>query len=132
MNSNGFIGDCSLSGAHKKDSFESTLAAAGDKYKLAGEPVEIAPGIWKIEYQVQKQLSGNRPVPGEYNAQLYEKTIYDPNVYSDAEMARLGAKAADQAIFPDGKREIDVIVEGRTFRVYKDNAGKITNAAIVG
>ena len=82
-----------------------------------------------IRYQVPaKDRAGN--IVG-YRAEVLEKTVYDPKVYSDKKILELGQQAAKdgyQAAMAAGKREYMAMADGMKFQVYLDrNTGTVTN-----
>lgn len=63
--------------------------------------------------------------------QFIKKTIYDPGVFPDAEVARMASEATARAVFPPGDRTVLVIVDGRKFTVTRNiQTGVVQNAFI--
>ncbi|WNO04236.1 DUF637 domain-containing protein [Rhodoferax mekongensis] len=75
-----------ITGGHNMDNFNSTLQANGGQ--VIGTPVEVAPGIYQVEYRLPGTTGKN---------QL--KTVYDTARYSDQQMASMANDAASQAIY---------------------------------
>lgn len=100
-----------ISGGHNMDNFQAALATAGGS--LIGKPVEIAPGIFEVQYQ----LPGGRVQP---------KTVYDPAKYSDAQMANMASEAAAKAIIQwgtNGNPKQIVEINGVSFYIPISNRG---------
>nr|WP_228128036.1 VENN motif pre-toxin domain-containing protein [Acinetobacter bohemicus] len=94
-----------ISGGHNADNFYEILNANGGK--LVGQPTQISKGIIEVKYQLP-------------NGRIQPKTIYDPKVYNDAQMASMANQAAAKAIVNygvNGKAQQNVVVNGITFRV---------------
>ncbi len=94
-----------ISGGHNSDNFMSALNNAGG---TVTSKVEIAPGIYQLEYQL----------PGA--AKAYPKTVYDPNLYSDATMADMANMAANKGLIQyqlTGNTLQKVVVNGVEFTV---------------
>jgi hypothetical protein len=73
-----------ISGGHNMANFESTLVGAGGTMVAK---TEIAPGVYEISYQLPKGA----------NRTPETKTVYDPAVYSDAQMNGMASEAAARA-----------------------------------
>ncbi len=94
-----------ISGGHNSDNFYEILNANGGK--VVGQPTQISEGIIEVKYQLP-------------NGKIQPKTIYDPKVYSDAQMANMANQAAAKAIVnygASGKTQQNVVINGITFRV---------------
>lgn len=75
--------------------------------KVIGNPTQVSKGITDIKYQLP-------------NGRVETKTVYDPKVYSDKQMATMANEAASKAIVNygvNGNKIQHVIVNGITFRV---------------
>lgn len=72
-----------ISGGHNADNFYEILNT--NHGKIVGKPTQIANGITDVKYQLP-------------NGRIETKTIYDPKVYSDAQMATMANQAAAKAI----------------------------------
>ena len=64
--------------------FDAVLASAGGQVTAK---VEVAPGIYEIEYKLPKGMNRDPEI----------KTVYDPKVYSDAQMTSMASEAAARA-----------------------------------
>ncbi len=94
-----------ISGGHNSDNFYEILNANGGK--VVGQPTQISEGIIEVKYQLP-------------NDKIQPKTIYDPKVYSDAQMANMANQAAAKAIVnygASGKTQQNVVINGITFKV---------------
>ncbi|MDO7467526.1 VENN motif pre-toxin domain-containing protein [Acinetobacter baumannii] len=94
-----------ISGGHNVDNFYEILNA--NNGKVVGEPIQISKGITDIKYQLP-------------NGRVETKTVYDPKVYSDAQMATMANQAAAKAIRNygvTGETKQVVTINGITFRV---------------
>lgn len=76
-----------ITGGHNMDNFNSTLQANGGQ--VIGTPVEVAPGIYQVEYRL----------PGTKAGDTYVKTVYDTAKYSDQQMATMANDAVSRAIY---------------------------------
>ncbi len=116
-------------GAHSLPAFEQTALQLG--IRIEGRR-QVAPGVEHIRYRVPKLDRAMNPVPGEYAAEVYQKTVYDPAVYSDNQVAALGAEAARKAQFTgSAQTETTVSVGTLYFRVYRNlETGEVTNAHV--
>ena len=94
-----------ISGGHNSDNFYDVLNSNGGK--VIGNPTQVSKGIMDIKYQLP-------------NGRIETKTVYDPKVYSDKQMATMANEAASKAIVNygiNGNKIQHVIVNGITFRV---------------
>ncbi|MDS7694834.1 VENN motif pre-toxin domain-containing protein [Acinetobacter soli] len=94
-----------ISGGHNSDNFYEVLNISGGK--VIGNPTQVSKGIMDIKYQLP-------------NGRVETKTVYDPKVYTDKQMAVMANEAASKAIVNygvDGNKIQHVIVNGITFRV---------------
>ncbi|WP_228270355.1 hemagglutinin repeat-containing protein [Acinetobacter colistiniresistens] len=94
-----------ISGGHNSDNFYDVLNSNGGK--VIGNPTQVSKGITDIKYQLP-------------NGRIETKTVYDPKVYSDKQMAIMANEAASKAILNygvNGNKIQHVIVNGITFRV---------------
>ncbi|WP_020621305.1 hypothetical protein [Deinococcus aquatilis] len=95
-----------VSGAHNMEAFYAAIEQ-GDGQVLTKTPIvdingDVVPGLFEIEYQVPKiQGSGkdaDQPVRVggqiQYKTKTLIKTVYDPAVYTDAQMTILAERAA--------------------------------------
>jgi filamentous hemagglutinin len=76
-----------IAGGHNMDNFNQTLQANGGQ--VIGLPKEVAPGIYQVEYRL----------PGTRQGETKTKTVYDPAMYTDAQMATMANDAAARAIY---------------------------------
>src|SRR5476649_519038 len=75
-----------ISGTHNADVFNQAVSTNG--VKIVGQTPGSVNGITEISYQIPAyDRAGN--VVG-YKANVFTKTVYDPNVFSDQEMLDLG------------------------------------------
>ena len=72
-----------ISGGHNADNFYDVLKSSGGK--VIGNPNQVTKGISDIKYQLP-------------NGRVETKTVYDPKVYSDKQMAMMANEAAAKAI----------------------------------
>ena len=72
-----------ISGGHNSDNFYEVLNSSGGK--VIGNPTQVSKGIMDIKYQLP-------------NGRVETKTVYDPKVYSDKQMAMMANEAAAKAI----------------------------------
>jgi filamentous hemagglutinin len=115
-----------ISGAHNADAFNKAVADNGVKI-LSQEPG--MDGITHVKYQVPaKDRAGN--VIG-YKKEVLENTIYDPKVFSDEKILKLGQQAAASGYkdaIASGSREYTATAGGLKFQVYVDQkTGTVTN-----
>lgn len=123
----GFTQSSGISGAHNATNF---LKAVDDNgAKIVGVTPGSAPGLVTYEYAIpSKDKAGN--LTG-YKSTTLRKTVYDPLLYSDGEVMRLGqmaaAKGYHQAV-GNGVGQYSAEAGGIRFRVYIDKkTGEITN-----
>lgn len=85
-------------------------------------PVE---GISHVEYQIPaKDRAGN--IVG-YKAETFEKTVYDPKIFSDQRMLDLGQQAAMsgyKTAVASGAREYTATAGGVKFQVFLDQKNR--------
>lgn len=101
--------------------------------KILSETPTGTPGITKIKYQIPtKDSAGN--FTGNYKgngSKPFEKTIYDPKIFTDQKMLELGQQAASNGYKQAktwGERAYNATAGGVTFRVYIDQkTGTVTN-----
>ena len=98
-----------IAGGHNIDNFNQALQTNGGQ--VIGKPVEVAPGIYQVEYRL----------PGTVGKNEF-KTVYDPAKYTDAQMASMANEAVGRAIYQwnnsggVGSKEF-VVVNGVKFEV---------------
>lgn len=112
-----------IGGAHSLDEFNA--AATIENIRITNRtPHPTQAGIEKIEYQMPALDSASNPTGG-YKNTIYSKTVYDPNVISDAEMLRLGQEAANEALSRGAltREWTGTASNGMRFRGYLDDAG---------
>lgn len=73
-----------ISGGHNMTNFENTLLGEGGRIVAK---TEIVPGVYEVQYQLPKGL----------NKAPATKTVYDPSIYSDAQMSIMASEAAARA-----------------------------------
>ena len=76
-----------IAGGHNMDNFNQTLQANGGQ--VIGLPKEVAPGIYQVEYRL----------PGTRQGETKTKTVYDPAMYTDTQMATMANDAVGRAIY---------------------------------
>ncbi|MEJ2622442.1 MAG: CdiA family toxin C-terminal domain-containing protein [Candidatus Thiodiazotropha sp.] len=118
-----------IKGAHNQEEFLKAVDNHSNDLVIIDSTSEIE-GVTQYRYGFRKQdRAGN--YTGEVKEYKMPKTVYDPNVFSDEEMYKLGSQAAkkgySQAI-QDGKTVYTSSHNGIDFRVYLDRETKeITN-----
>ena len=88
------------------------------------------PGVSHIKYQIPAMEKGQ--LTSNYKATVFEKTVYDPKIWSDEKVFELSKKAAAQGLINpanNGKYRFSETVEGMKFSIYlnKNNRGIVTN-----
>ncbi|EKQ0500582.1 TPA: contact-dependent inhibition toxin CdiA [Escherichia coli] len=120
-----------ISGAHNADVFNKAVVDNG--VKIISETPTGVRGITQVQYEIPtKDAAGN--TTGNYKgngAKPFEKTIYDPKIFTDEKMLQLGQEAAaigySNAI-KNGLQAYDAKAGGVTFRVYIDQkTGIVSN-----
>lgn len=94
-----------ISGGHNANNFYDILKANGGK--VIGQPTTISKGITDLKYQLP-------------NGRIESKTVYDPKVYSDTQMATMANQAAAVAIRNFGVNGVTkqtITINGIAFRV---------------
>ncbi|HFQ0048020.1 TPA: contact-dependent inhibition toxin CdiA, partial [Escherichia coli] len=108
-----------ISGAHNADVFNKAVVDNG--VKIISETPTGVRGITQVQYEIPtKDAAGN--TTGNYKgngAKPFEKTIYDPKIFTDEKMLQLGQEAAaigySNAI-KNGLQAYDAKAGGVTFR----------------
>lgn len=114
-----------IGGAHNLDEFNA--AASAENIRITNRtPHPSQAGIEKIEYQIPALDAAGNPTGG-YKAKVFEKTVYDPKVISDADMLRLGQEAANEALSRGAltREWTGTASNGMRFRGYLDDAGNV-------
>ena len=97
-----------ISGGHNMNSFDDVLANSGGAIV---SKIEISPGIYDVKYYL----------PGKnYPAGYPTKTLYDPAIYSDAQMGMMARDAAAKGMIQyqvTGVAEQVVVINGVKFYV---------------
>ena len=78
-------------------------------------------GITHIEYQMPAKNSAGNIVG--YKKEIFEKTVYDPKIFTDEKMLDLGQQAAAKgysAAVASGAREYTTTSGGVKFQVFLD------------
>ncbi|WMY92738.1 CdiA family toxin C-terminal domain-containing protein [Snodgrassella communis] len=127
----GFSQKAGISGGHNADAFHT--AAKQNGVKILSETPTNIPGIIKIEYQIPaKDRTGN--FTGDYKgngSRPFEKTVYDPKIFTDQKILDLGQKAAIKGYtdaMASKSGQTSAIVDGVKFRIYVDKTtGTIRN-----
>ncbi|WP_368668930.1 CdiA family toxin C-terminal domain-containing protein [Pseudomonas sp. Fl5BN2] len=121
----GFTQETGVSGGHNADAFYSLVKDKG--INIVSETPTGVKGITHVEYKVPaKDASGN--FTGGYKgngSKPFEKTIYDPKIFTDQKILELGQQAAASGYktamaTPNGVT--NVAAGGVGFRVYVDKA----------
>jgi filamentous hemagglutinin len=82
-----------FSGRHNMSNFDAALQSAGGTIV---SKVEMAPGIYDVQYQPPKGM----------NREPETKTVYDPEVYSDSQMSSMASEAAARAQINSNQLEL--------------------------
>jgi len=114
----GFSQKRGVSGGHNSDAFDSAVTDKQLKVVNSTEHPSIT-GISHVKYQIpSKDAAGN--ITG-YKNKIYEKTVYDPKVFSDSKILELGQQAAAKGYtnaISKGASQFSSEVGGVKFRVY--------------
>ncbi|CRX47864.1 hemagglutinin/adhesin repeat-containing protein [Yersinia enterocolitica] len=126
-NFDGFSQRKGIHGTHNADAFNQAVSSNG--VKIISRTSGSVNGITHIKYQIPaKDRAGNTV---GYKAEILEKTIYDPKVFSDQKMLMLGQQAAAngyQSARNSGVREYKAISDGVKFQIYLDQqTGSVIN-----
>ncbi|WP_430447530.1 MAG: CdiA family toxin C-terminal domain-containing protein [Pseudomonas piscis] len=123
-----FTQKAGVSGGHNAENFYAVVKEKG--IKIEEEIPTGVKGIIHVEYRIpSKDASGN--FTGSYKgngSKPFEKTIYDPKIFTDQKMLELGQEAAAngyKAAMAAPGGTTSVTVGGVSFRVYVD---KVTGA----
>ncbi|MEZ2686640.1 CdiA family toxin C-terminal domain-containing protein [Proteus vulgaris] len=98
--------------------------------KILSETLTDVKGITHITYQIPtKDRTGK--LDGGYKNEIFEKTVYDPKVFSDQRILDLGQKASAKG-YKEAMNSRDgqatATVDGVSFRIYIDKTtGKVRN-----
>lgn len=131
-----FSQDKGISGGHNRDEFFAEVLKRS--VKIIKVIPSSTPGITTYEYRVPQRNADQTLKRDASGNILYKepsvplrKTVYDPNIFTDAKMFELGRKAAAAGYATakaQGKRMYDATAGGVTFRVYIDEiTGAVTN-----
>ena len=122
----GFTQQAGVKGAHNMKNFDNVVSDKGIRI-VSRRPTGVE-GIYQVEYQIPKLDSELKPVPGEFKAQVFPKTVYDPDVMPDSEMLLLSQIAAGSSAeyVSTGTKAFNSTVGGVDFRVYLRD-GVVTN-----
>lgn len=120
-----------ITGAHNADAFNK--AVADNSVKIVSETPTGVKGITQVKYEIPtKDAAGN--LTGNYKgngSKPFEKTIYDPTIFTDEKMLQLGQQAAASGYtdaIKNGLQAYDAKAGGVTFRVYIDQkTGTVSN-----
>uniref|UniRef100_UPI003075B372 VENN motif pre-toxin domain-containing protein n=1 Tax=Proteus faecis TaxID=2050967 RepID=UPI003075B372 len=120
-----------ISGAHNADVFNKAVVDNG--VKIISETPTGVKGITQVQYEIPtKDAAGN--TTGNYKgngSKPFEKTIYDPKIFTDEKMLQLGQEAAASGYsnaIKNGLQAYDAKAGGVTFRVYIDQkTGIVSN-----
>ncbi|WP_145932024.1 DUF637 domain-containing protein [Yersinia bercovieri] len=123
----GFSQKKGIHGTHNADIFNQAVSANG--VKIINRALGQVRGITHVKYQIPaKDRTGNTV---GYKAEIFEKTIYDPKIFSDEKMLILGQQAAAngyQSAKALGAREYKAESNGVKFQVFLDqNSGAVIN-----
>ena len=115
-------------GGHNENIFKASLESNGGRITSIIENPSM-PGVKSIYYEIPSKDSAGNIVPGVYKTIKDPKTVYDPNILSDQNVAEMSAKAAQKVEFEDQERAAFSTVNGYSFRVYRDlETGNVTNS----
>lgn len=123
----GFTQKRGISGTHNQLEFNKAVELHDIKI-LSQESTSTA-GIYNIKYQIPaKDRAGN--IVG-YKANIFQKTVYNPNIFSDDVMFNYGKQAAKNSYhfaISNKKTQYNSRFKGVNFRIYIDpKTGNISN-----
>ncbi|WP_235820821.1 CdiA family toxin C-terminal domain-containing protein, partial [Flavobacterium covae] len=93
----------------------------GGRIEVINETPSGVTGVKNIEYKtLQADIAGN-PIAGQYvkNGEIHIKTVYDPNVYPEAQMKDLGYRAFKDAMDKNTFNVIDPLTNEVIPRTFK-------------
>ncbi len=112
-----------IKGGHNEQSFNAL--AASDPNINVGTATQVAPGIRSVEYTVTK-------ADGSISS-VRTKTVSDPSVYSDQQIANMSSTAISQAPTPTAGSNLSTTnVNGLEFTVTRDPTGSVNNVFVSG
>lgn len=89
----GFTQSKGIVGGHNSNAFYGKLEEVGGK-EISETAHPTISGIKEVRYEIPKKgKDGNPLVPPEYKVVKTSKTIYDPKIISDKQMAQWGQEA---------------------------------------
>ncbi|MBA3469139.1 MAG: EndoU domain-containing protein, partial [Herpetosiphonaceae bacterium] len=114
-----------ISGAHNKVEWDNHAA---QYYVRKTTPHPTRPGITHVEYSLTELDFAQKPT-GKINNPVFPKTIYDPAIYSDAEIYQWGLEAAAEAY---SRNAFDYTWKGTAsngmeFKGYRNDQNAITS-----
>jgi hypothetical protein len=123
-------------GGHNMHDFYKTLETTGmdpSNLIISKQQHPTFPGLYEVRYKIPSLTYGpdGKLIPsGQFKTIRFPKTVYDPNVYTDAQMIQWGKEAMEEGI--KAKRITGREVEGYSsngmkFRGYINDQGEITN-----
>ncbi|RKH30119.1 CdiA family toxin C-terminal domain-containing protein [Corallococcus sicarius] len=113
-----------IGGAHNLDEF---MKHSSEVNILRTESHPSVSGVKKIYYQMPALDHAGVP-SGAWKAQIFEKTVYDPGVISDARFVEMGRQAAQNAKDVGGKLSREWLGksdDGVEFRGYLNENGEV-------
>ena len=124
-----------VSGAHNLKVFEDLSKTEG---VIINSRTKISEGIWRYEYQIPA-MDPRKPGTITHYKSQQTKTVYDPNVYSDAKILSMAQRAAQQNFQTNKQVYINSLnggpiknqysnnIEGVNFQVYlgRDTHGNV-------
>lgn len=123
----GFSQRKGIHGTHNANAFNQAVSVNG--VKVINRAFGQVKGITHVKYQIPaKDRVGNTV---GYKADIFEKTIYDPKVFSDEKMLKLGQQAAANGYHSArdlGAREYRAESNGIKFQIFLDqHSGTVIN-----
>ncbi|WP_328592337.1 DUF637 domain-containing protein [Yersinia alsatica] len=123
----GFSQRKGIHGTHNANAFNQAVSVNG--VKVISRAFGQVKGITHVKYQIPaKDRTGNTV---GYKADIFEKTLYDPKVFSDEKMLMLGQQAAANGYHSardSGVREYRAESSGIKFQVFLDqHSGTVIN-----
>ncbi|PEE40899.1 CdiA family toxin C-terminal domain-containing protein [Bacillus pseudomycoides] len=119
-----------VSGGHNADEFYKALNNQGvntGDLIISKKSHPTIEGIYEVEYRIpRKDMAGNVADPVSYKNARDPKTLYDPSVFSDEQMYKLGSEAMQNGKIINGRVE-GTASNGLKFIGYLDDSGKIKN-----
>lgn len=128
------IGKGGVSGGHNLVEFKKAISNLDSDLNLddciinqKAHPTKT--GIYEIEYKIPiKDKAGNIKKPIKYKKEVFKKTVYDPKVITDTQIAKWGREAMQNGVVNQATGEvIGYASNGLKFIGYLDNNGTVKN-----